>query len=62
MYLLLGAFIGLMVIGVPVAVSLASASILYIVVLGGIPDLMVAQRMLEGLNSFPLLALSLIHI
>lgn len=56
MYLLLGAFIGLMVIGVPVAVSLASASILYIVVLGGIPDLMVAQRMLEGLNSFPLLA------
>jgi TRAP-type C4-dicarboxylate transport system permease large subunit len=56
MYLLIGSFIGLMVLGVPIAMSLAGASILYVLFYGGIPDLMVAQRMLEGVNSFPLLA------
>ena len=59
MYLLLGSFILLMLVGVPVAVSLASASLLYILFYGGIPDLMAAQRMIEGVNSFPLLAVPL---
>jgi TRAP-type C4-dicarboxylate transport system permease large subunit len=48
-----------MLVGVPVAVSLASASLLYILFYGGIPDLMAAQRMIEGVNSFPLLAVPL---
>ena len=59
MYLLLGSFIGLMFLGVPVAISLSAASVLYVLVNGGIPDLMVAQRMIEGVNSFPLLAVPL---
>ena len=34
MWLLIGSFLGLMLIGVPVALSLAGASLLYIVVPG----------------------------
>jgi len=59
MYLLLGSLIGLMFLGVPVAISLSAASVLYVLFNGGIPDLMVAQRMIEGVNSFPLLAVPL---
>jgi len=56
MLLLIGSFLFLMLIGTPVAVSLAGASLLYIIFLGGIPDLIAAQRMIAGVESFPLLA------
>jgi TRAP-type C4-dicarboxylate transport system permease large subunit len=56
MLLLLGSFLLLMVIGVPVAISMASASVLYIVIYGVAPDIIVAQRMIAGVESFPLLA------
>lgn len=56
MILLLGLFLGLMVVGVPVAVSMAVSSIAYLAVYGGAPDVIVAQRMLAGVESFPLLA------
>ena len=56
MLLLLGSFLLLMVIGVPVAISMAVASVLYIVLYGVAPDIIVAQRMIAGVESFPLLA------
>lgn len=59
MLLLIGSFLAMMVLGVPVAVALAGASILYIAVGGTVPDLMVAQRVIAGVDSFPLLAVPL---
>ncbi|MBB2792308.1 UNVERIFIED_ORG: TRAP-type C4-dicarboxylate transport system permease large subunit [Rhizobium pisi] len=56
MLLLLGSFLGMMLIGVPVAISMAVASVLYIVLYGIAPDIIVAQRMIAGVESFPLLA------
>ena len=56
MALLIGSFIALMLIGVPVAISMAAASILYLVVYGIAPDMIVIQRMILGVESFPLLA------
>jgi len=45
-----------MVLGVPVAVSMVTASLAYIAVYGVAPDVIVAQRMIAGVESFPLLA------
>src|ERR671917_2618138 len=45
-----------MLIGVPVAISMAVASVLYLVIYGVAPDIIVAQRMIAGVESFPLLA------
>jgi TRAP-type C4-dicarboxylate transport system permease large subunit len=56
MLLLLGSFLALMLIGVPVAIAMAVASVLYIVLYGVAPDIIVAQRMIAGVESFPLLA------
>ncbi|MFI0844533.1 TRAP transporter large permease [Mesorhizobium sp. IMUNJ 23232] len=56
MLLLVGGFLILMLIGVPVAVSMAVASVLYLVIYGVAPDIIAAQRMIAGVESFPLLA------
>ena len=56
MLLLVGGFLLLMLIGVPVAVSMAVASVLYLVIYGVAPDIITAQRMIAGVESFPLLA------
>lgn len=56
MLLLVGAFLVLMVVGVPVAISMAVASVLYLVFYGVAPDIIAAQRMIAGVESFPLLA------
>jgi len=56
MLILLGGFLLLMVLGVPVAVSMVAASLAYIAVYGVAPDVIVAQRMIAGVESFPLLA------
>lgn len=56
MWLLVGGFLILMLIGVPVAVSMAVASIAYLLVYNVAPDLIAAQRMIAGVESFPLLA------
>ena len=56
MLLLLGCFLVLMVVGVPVAIAMAVSSVLYIVAYGVAPDIIVAQRMIAGVESFPLLA------
>src|SRR5213594_481523 len=56
MAILIGAFLALMLFGLPVAVAMASASLTYILVSGSVPDIVVAQRMIAGIESFPLLA------
>ncbi len=52
--LLLG-FFGLLALGVPVAVSLAGASILFALIDGSIPLVAIVHRMVGGVDSFPLL-------
>ncbi|RUV56481.1 TRAP transporter large permease [Mesorhizobium sp. M5C.F.Ca.IN.020.29.1.1] len=56
MLLLIGAFLVLMLVGVPVAASMAVSSLLYLVFYGVAPDIIAAQRMIAGVESFPLLA------
>jgi TRAP-type C4-dicarboxylate transport system permease large subunit len=56
MLLLLGSFLALMIVGLPVALAMAGSSLLYILVTGMVPDVIVAQRMIAGVESFPLLA------
>ncbi|RYE85297.1 MAG: TRAP transporter large permease subunit, partial [Hyphomicrobiales bacterium] len=56
MLLLIGSFLVFMLIGVPVAIAMAVASVLYITVFGVAPNIIVAQRMIAGVESFPLLA------
>ena len=45
-----------MLLGLPVALAMAASSLLYILVTGIVPDVIVAQRMIAGVESFPLLA------
>src|SRR5580765_2794423 len=56
MLLLLGGFLLLMLLGLPVALAMAASSLLYILVTGITPDVTLAQRMIAGVESFPLLA------
>ena len=49
-------FLGLMASGLPVAIAMAGASLIYVMVSGNIPDYVVIHRMVGGLDSFPLLA------
>jgi TRAP-type C4-dicarboxylate transport system permease large subunit len=56
MLILIGGFLLLLILGVPVAVSMAIASLAYLAVHGNVPDVIVAQRMIAGVESFPLLA------
>jgi TRAP-type C4-dicarboxylate transport system permease large subunit len=56
MLLLLGSFLILLIIGTPVAVSMAVASLLYLVIYDVAPDIIAAQRMIAGVESFPLIA------
>ncbi|MEW9807650.1 TRAP transporter large permease [Mesorhizobium sp. ZMM04-5] len=56
MLVLIGSFLLLMLVGAPVAVALATSSLLYLVIYGVAPDIIAAQRMIAGVESFPLLA------
>ncbi len=56
MLLLVGGFLVLMLIGVPVAIAMAVASVLYLIFYNVAPDIIAAQRMIAGVESFPLLA------
>jgi tripartite ATP-independent transporter DctM subunit len=49
-------FLILMTTGVPVAMSMAGASLLYILWTGDLPGFTVVHRMIGGIDSFPLLA------
>ncbi|WP_019015483.1 TRAP transporter large permease [Elioraea tepidiphila] len=54
--LLFLSFIGALMIGLPVAVALGGASLLYVALTGDLPLLVVVHRMVNGIDSFPLLA------
>ena len=49
-------FLGLMSSGIPVAIAMAGASLLYILISGDLPGFTVVHRMIGGIDSFPLLA------
>jgi TRAP-type C4-dicarboxylate transport system permease large subunit len=49
-------FLALMAGGIPVAIAMAGASLLYILFAGGLPPFVVIHRMVSGIDSFPLLA------
>jgi TRAP-type C4-dicarboxylate transport system permease large subunit len=49
-------FLLLMAGGVPVAIAMAGASLVYILVTGNLPPFAVVHRMIGGIDSFPLLA------
>jgi TRAP-type C4-dicarboxylate transport system permease large subunit len=53
---MMGAFVALMASGVPVAIAMAGAALIYVMVSGNIPDFVVIHRMYGGVDSFPLLA------
>ena len=55
MLLLIGSFLALLLLGLPVALAMGLSSLLYIVVTGTAP-IILAQRMIAGVESFPLLA------
>src|SRR6187401_3235198 len=45
-----------MVTGIPVAIAMAGASLIYIAISGNTPSMVVVHRMISGVDSFPLLA------
>ncbi len=47
---------GLIVLGTPVAVALAGSSLVFVLLSGQVPDVVVLHRMINGVDSFPLLA------
>ncbi|SHF19716.1 TRAP transporter, DctM subunit [Modicisalibacter ilicicola DSM 19980] len=54
---LFAALFTMLVLGVPIAISLAGSCLLYVYLSGQVPDLVVAHRMVNGVDSFPLLAI-----
>ena len=56
MLLLIGSFLLLLIIGTPVAVSMAVSSLLYLILFDVAPAIIAAQRMIAGVESFPLIA------
>src|SRR5215471_6571410 len=53
---LLGSFLALMATGVPVAIAMAGSALVYILLTGDLPPFVVIHRMINGIDSFPLLA------
>lgn len=47
----------LLIIGVPVGIALAGSSMLWVLISGKVPDFVVIHRMVNGVDSFPLLAI-----
>ncbi len=49
-------FLFFMAGGIPVAIAMAGASLVYILISGNLPPFVVVHRMVSGIDSFPLLA------
>ncbi len=47
---------GMIAVGIPVAIALAGSSLLFMLFTSSIPSMVVAHRMVNGVDSFPLLA------
>lgn len=56
-WILFAGFLGLMLLGVPVAVALGAGSLIYVWFDQSVPPLVVLHRMASGVDSFPLLAI-----
>ncbi|MEP0232669.1 TRAP transporter large permease [Roseibium sp.] len=54
--MLFGLLFGLIIVGVPVGIALAGSSLAFILVTGQVPDVVVVHRMINGVDSFALLA------
>jgi TRAP-type C4-dicarboxylate transport system permease large subunit len=54
--LMIASLVVMIAIGVPIAVALAGSSLLYIALSGTVPEITVIHRMVNGVDSFPLLA------
>jgi tripartite ATP-independent transporter DctM subunit len=54
--LLFAVLFGLIIMGVPIGIALAGSSLVYIMVDGRVPEVVVIHRMINGVDSFPLLA------
>ncbi|MBI5581677.1 MAG: TRAP transporter large permease [Deltaproteobacteria bacterium] len=54
---LITGFLCLLIVGVPVAISLAGSSLIFVMMEGVQPHLVVLHRMIGGIDSFPLLAI-----
>lgn len=54
---LLISLFALIIIGVPVGIALAGSSMIYVIFSGNLPDFVVIHRMVNGIDSFPLLAI-----
>jgi len=55
--LLFASFFVFLAMGVPVAVALGGSSLIYVLASGNVPDFVVLHRMVNGIDSFPLLAI-----
>lgn len=55
--ILLISLFGLIIIGVPIGIALAGSSLIFVLITGSVPDLVVVHRMVNGVDSFPLLAI-----
>lgn len=47
----------MLVAGIPIAISLAGSCLLFVLFSGRVPDIAIAHRMINGIDSFPLLAI-----
>lgn len=56
MLVLFGSLAVLLIVGAPVALALAGASLLYVLIETSLPPVVVLHRMINGVDSFPLLA------
>jgi TRAP-type C4-dicarboxylate transport system permease large subunit len=54
--MLQGLFLFLTVAGVPIAIAMSAAALIYILISGNLPPFVVVHRMVSGIDSFPLLA------
>jgi TRAP-type C4-dicarboxylate transport system permease large subunit len=54
--MLQGLFLFLTIGGVPIAIAMSGAALIYILVSGNLPPFVVVHRMVSGIDSFPLLA------
>jgi TRAP-type C4-dicarboxylate transport system permease large subunit len=53
---MMASFLALMMSGLPVAMAMAGAALIYVMLSGNLPDFVVIHRMYGGVDSFPLLA------
>ncbi|HEY9498483.1 MAG TPA: TRAP transporter large permease subunit, partial [Terrimesophilobacter sp.] len=56
---LLGGFVGMMSLGVPLAIVIIGAGTIYILVATNVPATIVAQRLFAGMDDFTLMAIPL---